>query len=458
MAKNKKKVNPKRKLIIRISLAIVLIGLIYGGYYFIARLPIITAYAAKDMCSCVFIGDRDPQDVIDNEFQFSLVKYAHAEVDREKRTVTATVWGMGSKTAYYHPQKGCAILNEMEAEKFLSEGVDVNNIVFDTTYFKPLLADHDNPSVNYEQLALAIEHAFKDDNPEEPYGTRAIVVLKDGKLIGEQYAEGFDHTSMQLGWSMTKSVFSALIGIAIKQDYITSVEENNLFKEWKGDDRKNITLQQLLQMNAGLEWTEDYGDISEATRMLYESDDMVKFTLACDQEAQPGEHWEYSSGSSNLLSGLLRQRMEYETYFHFPRTQLFEKIGATSFRIETDAAGNYVASSYAWATARDWAKFGQLYLDNGKTAHGEQLFPEEWVSFTKEAANDSKGQYGAQFWLPTKEEYPNAPDGMFFADGFQGQRIFIIPSHNVVIVRLGLSRFEQPNYDEMITEILATLD
>lgn len=454
MAK-KKKTNPKRKLIIRIVLAVFAIGLFYGGYYFYARLPIITAYAAKDMCSCVFIGDRDPEDVIKNEFQFSLVKHAHAEVDFENKTVTASVWGMGDKTAYYHPQKGCAILNEMEAEAFLKDieyldnAVSINNI--------PLIEDLSDSTVDYATLNTAIEKAFEDQDSEKPFGTRAIIVLKDGKLIAEKYSEGFHKDSRHLGWSMTKSIFSALIGIAIRQDYISSTEEDHLFKEWKGDDRKNITLKQLLQMNAGLAWTEDYGDISEATQMLYESDDMVSFAKGCEQEAKPGEHWEYSSGSSNLLSGLLRQRMEYKTYFQFPYKELFDKIGAPSFTIETDASGSFVASSYAWATARDWAKFGQLYLENGITSSGEMLFPENWVEFSAEEANDSKGGYAAQFWLPTAEKYPNAPEGMFFADGFQGQRIFIIPSHNVIIVRLGLSRFDQPNYDEMITEVLECL-
>lgn len=456
MTKKNKKTNPKKKLILRIVLAVFVLALVYGGYYFYSRLPIITAYAAKDMCSCVFIGERDPQDVEDNEFQFSLVKYASAEVYYENKSVTAKVWGMGSKTAYYHPQKGCAILNEMEVDKFMNESIIT--AIPDTNYFRELDVDASNSYVDYELLKKALENAFKDDDPDKPYGTRAIVILKDGKLIGEKYEEGFSKNSKHLGWSMTKSIFSALVGIAIQQNYISSIEEDNLFEEWKGDNRKNITLKQLLQMNAGLEWTEDYGDISEATRMLYESDDMVAFTLECDQEAKPGEHWEYSSGSSNLLSGILRQKMDYNSYFHFPRTQLFEKIGATSFRIETDAAGNFVASSYAWATARDWAKFGQLYLANGITTSGETLFPDGWVKFSAEEANDSKGQYGAQFWLPTKEEYPNAPAGMFFADGFQGQRVFIIPSHNIVIVRLGLSRFEQPDYDKMITEVLSSLN
>lgn len=455
MAK-KKQSNPKRKLILRIVLAVFIIGLFYGGYYIYARLPIITGYAAKDMCSCVFIGGRDPQDVKDNEFQFSLVKYANAEVDMENKSVTATVWGMGSETAYYHPQKGCALLNELEAEAYLKDA-KTNSIVYDTTFYKPLFEDFADSSVDYEALEKAMSNAFEDDDPDKPYGTRTIIVLKDGKLIGEKYAKGFHENSMQLGWSMTKSIFSALIGIAIKQDYISSIDEKGLFKEWT-DERKEITLKQLLQMNSGIEWTEDYGDISEATKMLYENDDMVAFTKACGMEAKPGEHWEYSSGSSNLLSGLLRQRMDYDTYLSFPTNELFNKIGATSFRIETDAAGNYVASSYAWATGRDWAKFGQLYLNNGSTIYDGNLFPKGWVDFTAEEANDSEGQYGAQFWLPTKEEYPNAPEGMFFADGFQGQRIFIIPSHHVVIVRLGLSRFDQPDYDKMITEILEAIN
>ncbi|MCB9198121.1 MAG: serine hydrolase [Flavobacteriales bacterium] len=445
--------SPKKKLIWRIVIFILIAGLGYGFYYIYARLPIITAYSAKDMCSCVFIADRDPADVQDNEFQFSLVKYANAEVDMEKKSVTATVWGMGAKTAYYHPQKGCSILNNTSSDEFLKiiEGlsdVQINNRTIDE--------DLDNANIDYTVLNDAVNKHFKDTDPEKPFGTRAILVLHNGHLIAETYADGFDKNSLHLGWSMTKSIFSALIGRAIQQDYISSVEENELFKEWKSDDRKEITLKQLLQMNSGIEWTENYGDISEATIMLYENDDMVKYAKSCDMEAKPGEHWEYSSGSTNLLSGLLRQRMNYETYFNYPYSELFAKIGAPSFRLETDAAGNYVASSYAWATARDWAKFGQLYLDQGM-ANNENLFPEGWIQFTKEAANDSKGGYGAQFWLPTKEEYPTAPEDMYFADGFQGQRIFIIPSAHVVIVRLGLSRFEQPNYDEMISDILSAI-
>lgn len=437
----------------KIILFTLLLALIFGMSYAYNRLPIVTGYAAKDMCSCVFIAGRDPENVEENEFQFSLIKYANTEIDHGKRTVTATVLGMGSKTAYFHPQKGCAILNETKSEDFLVDVNYTNNIVN-----QELGSNLNIPNVDYPALNKAVADHFIDDDKEKPYGTRSVLVLKDGEIIAEQYADGFDKDTKQIGWSMTKSIFSALIGIAIEQNYISDLNENKLFSEWKSDDRKDITLKQLLQMNTGLEWTEDYGDISEATIMLYDRDDMISYAKNTGVEGEKGTHWEYSSGTSNLLSGLLRQRFaDYESYFKFPYEQLFSKIGAPSFIMETDPKGNFVASSYAWANARDWAKFGQLYANDG-TWNEERILPEGWSSFTAEEAEGSEGGYGAQFWLPTSEEYPNSPKDMYFADGFQGQRIFIIPSENVVIVRLGLTRFEQPNYDKLVSEVLAAIN
>ena len=438
----------------KLILLTLLIALIFGLTYAYNRLPIVTGYAAKDMCSCVFIAQRDSKNVEENEFQFSLIKYAHTEIDVENKTVTATVWGMGAKTAYFHPQKGCAILNETDAKDFLT-GVNYSNNIEN----QELESNTSMQNVDYDALEKAVSDHFIDDDIEKPYGTRAVLILKDGQIIAEKYAEAFNKDTKQIGWSMTKSIFSALIGIGIQQDYISSIDEKSLFKEWKSDDRKDITLKQLLQMNSGLEWTEDYADISEATVMLYDRDDMISYAKNTGVEGKKGKHWEYSSGTSNLLSGLLRQRFkDYDSYFKFPYEQLFSKIGAPSFIIETDPKGNFVASSYAWATARDWAKFGQLYANDGVWS-GERILPEGWTKFTAEVAEGSDGGYGAQFWLPTNEDYPNSPKDMYFADGFQGQRIFVIPSENVVIVRLGLSRFKEsePKYDELISEVLKAI-
>lgn len=434
----------------KIILSSVLLVLLIGFRYVYVRLPLITGYAAKDMCSCVFIGDREAEDVAKEEFQFSLVKYADYEVDKANKSVTAAVFGMKSKTAYFTPQNGCVILNDSER----------NNWKYFKKKVHPVrdlpLEDVKSDFAKNTKLQEAIKKHFIDSNPEEPFGTRAVVVLKDGKLIAEQYAKGFDENSKQIGWSMTKSIFNALIGIAIEQGKLEGLSQTNLFPEWK-DERKNITLKHLLQMNSGLSWTEDYSTVSEATNMLYDKDNMVDFAVNQPMEAKIGKHWEYSSGTSNLLGGVLRDRMNDQEYLNFPYKYLFDKIGAPSFVLETDASNNFVASSYAWATARDWAKFGQLFLDDGIVGD-ERLLPANWVKFTKEKAKDSKGQYGAQFWLPTKEEYPNSPKDMYFADGFQGQRIFIIPSEGLVIVRLGLSRFEHPDYDELVVGVIEALE
>lgn len=433
----------------KIILSTILILLLIGFRYAYVRFPLITGYASKDMCSCMFIADREAKDVAKKEFQFSLIKYADYEVDKKNKSVTATVFGMGAKTAYFTQRNGCVILNDTERQNWKHSKADrypVRDLA---------LEDVQSEYADNKKLDQAIKKHFKDDNPEEPFGTRAVLVLKDGKLIAEQYAKGFDKDSKQIGWSMTKSIFNALIGIAIQEGKLDGLNQTKLFPEWK-DKRKNISLKNILQMNSGLSWNEDYSTVSEATTMLYDQDNMIDYALNQPMEAKIGKHWEYSSGSSNLLSGILRDRMKNEEYFDFPYKYLFDKIGAPSFVLETDASNNYVASSYAWATARDWAKFGQFFLDEG-VVDGEQLLPDDWCNFTTEVANDSKGEYGAQFWLPTNKDYPKSPKDMYFADGFQGQRIFIIPSEGLVIVRLGLTRFDHPVYDELVVDVIEAL-
>lgn len=440
--------NHKKKIIF----TTILLVLGFGCYYVYVRLPIITGYAAKDMCSCVFIGDREPESVAENEFQFSLIKHASYEVNEKEKSVTSSVFGMGDKTAYYTPQNGCVILNETERKnwKYHKEELYAVREV-------PLEDGTSDIAISEKakELEEAIKKHFKDDDPKEPFGARAVVVLKDGRLIAEQYAEGFDKDSKHIGWSMTKSIFNALIGIAIQEGKLDGLDQTNLFPEWK-DKRKKISLKHILQMNTGLQWEEDYGTVSEAVTMLYNRDNMVDYAIDQDFEGKMGSHWEYSSGSSNMLSGILRDRMTEKEYFDFPY-KFFDKIGASSFMMETDASGNFVSSSYAWATARDWAKFGQFFLDEG-VVDSTRLLPEGWVDFTTEVANGSEGEYGAHFWLPTNKDYPRSPKDMYFADGFQGQRVFVIPSEGIVIVRLGLTRFEHPVYDDLVMDVIEALN
>lgn len=429
---------------------LILGGLGFGLFYVYNRFAVITGYAAKNMCSCVFLAGREEKITQEEELNFSYIKYTDVTVDYKSHKVTATLLGLGKKTAYFHPQKGCALLEDDEVDSFMEK---IPEILSDTKINSTLVINDTSSLVDYEHLKKTINSQFEEPNSLKPFGTRAIVVFYKGQLIGEQYAKGFDTTSLHLGWSMAKSVFSALIGVAIQDAIIQSVETNQLFPEWS-DEKQQISIKQLLQMNSGISWEENYANLSGVTLMLYKEGDMVSFVKSQGMEGKRGEHFEYSSGSSNLLSGYLRSRFKnYDEYFKFPYQRLFSRIGASSFRLETDAAGNFVASSYAWATARDWASFGQLYLNKGRVGD-DQIFSEEWASFSAQPANGSNNSYAAQFWLPTSSEYPDAPKDMFFADGFQGQRIFIIPSKDIVIVRMAVSRFEQPDYNSLVKEIL----
>ena len=270
------------------------------------------------------------------------------------------------------------------------------------------------------------------------------MIYKD-QIIAEKYAAGFSKETKLLGWSMTKSITSAVLGVLEKQGKI-NVNQTNLFPEWENDERSKITLNNLLQMNSGLEWVEDYNKISDVTKMLFLEKDMTVMQRKKPLEGKPNESWNYSSGTTNLLSGILRQELgSQQEYLDYWYRELIDKIGMNSMIIETDMAGHYVGSSYAWATARDWGKFGLLYAHKGNW-NGTQIFAPEWVDYVAKPTPTSNGTYGAQFWLNAQGKMKDVPKNMFYADGYQGQRVYILPDQELVIVRFGL----KGNYDENV--------
>ena len=443
-----------RKKILKIISLLIFVGLCYGFYYLYVRLPIVNGYAAKNMCSCIFVANREKADIEANDLNFSLVKYTSNDIDYENKSVTSSFLGMRSQTAYYNEKTGCALVNN--GNPFNTSKIDIKP--YKSTAISFLFADFENEkpyphSVDKNKIDQAIDNHFKEKDGENARNTRAVIVLYGNQIIGEKYAKGFDKNSLQLGWSMNKSIMSTLIGILIKQGKI-KLDDPTGIEEWKKDARKNITWKHLLQMNSGLEWEENYASISDVTKMLYTDDDMYSFAIHHDLEFEPGSHWKYSSGTSNILSGLIRKTIgNDEEYLNFANNHLFNWIGAKSFLLETDPSGTIVGSSYAWATARDWAKYGLLYLQNGKVVN-QQILPDWWVKFTTEPAKGSDGKYGAQFWLQNDEEYPNVPKDMFRADGFQGQRFFVIPAKNLVVVRFGLANHGDISYDELLKGII----
>ena len=236
-----------------------------------------------------------------------------------------------------------------------------------------------------------------------------------------------------------------------------SVSDPVPLPSWREDERKDITLNHLLRMQSGLAWDEDYSTISDVTEMLFMESNMAASQAKKDVVAQPTDVWNYSSGTSNLLSGLMRTKFDdYQNYLNFPYKALIDKIGMHSMLFETDLVGNFVGSSYGWANTRDWGRFGQLYLHNGNW-NGEQLFDPNWISYVTTPTLHSDGIYGAHFWLNANGKFPDVPRDMYSANGYQGQHVFIIPSKDMVIVRTGLAEDPQFNTNTFIKEILEAI-
>jgi CubicO group peptidase (beta-lactamase class C family) len=278
-------------------------------------------------------------------------------------------------------------------------------------------------------------------------------------LISENYAPGFNKNSKMLGWSMAKSITSALIGILVKQGRL-DVKQPAPVAEWKDpeDERHAITLENLLQQTSGLNFEEDYNKSSNATIMLFNKADMGAYTASRPLKDTPGTKFYYSSGNSNILSRIVRQTVGDKNYHSFIYDSLFYKAGMYNTVMEPDAGGTMVGSSYVFATAQDWARFGLLYYNNG-VINGQQLFTDDWVKKTASPfAADKLSQYGYQFWLngydikmPSQRKFSAAPADMFYADGYAGQYVFIIPSKKLVIVRLGFKNFDE---NELLRKIL----
>jgi CubicO group peptidase (beta-lactamase class C family) len=443
------------KRIIRI---VIITVIIYAIYYVSLRLPIITGYAAKNLCSCVFVGNRDVDDVEQNDLNFSLIKYAKNKVDFDNKKVTSKILGLAKQTAVYKEGLGCTLLADYSEKDYQSQASPhtLPSLALKDTIPWPagdLLSDTVPAGVDINKLKNAVAWAFDNDpTVEELKQTLAVLVVYKNQIIAEKYAPGIEVNTPLLGWSMTKSIMSALVGILVGRGKLDINEPVNI-SSWQNDARKNITLNHLLHMNSGLKWDEDYFDVSDVTRMLYKKGNMFAYAISVPSVVKPDSVWMYSSGTSNIISGLIRHTFDdNEEYINFPREALFNKIGMHSIVIEPDASGMYIGSSYSYATTRDWARFGLLYLNNG-VWKGERILPEDWLEYTQQPAKGSHNGYGAQFWLNKGKELKDAPEDMISCQGFRGQRIFIIPSKDLVVVRMGLSH-DYLDFNEFLKKIL----
>lgn len=415
------------------------------------KLNIVAGYSAKSMASSVYVANRTLQLTDSTDNNFDEVAWADDWIDESEKSASASVFGLLTRKAVYREGIGATLVTKDfdYTQPYLKP-----NRVFSTDsaaypYGQGAPIDSVFANIDYTQLNAALDQHFQPQ-----YKTRGVLVLYKGHIVAERYADGFDKNSRFLGWSMTKSLMSTVYGILQHQGKI-DVQSKAPITEWQNDDRKQITIHNLLQMNSGLEWDEAYDGISDVTKMLFLEKDMTQLQIDKPFVGKPNETWNYSSGTSNLLSGILRKTSSsYQEYLDVWYREFIDKIGMNSMILETDMAGNYVGSSYSYATARDWAKFGWLYVQKGNW-NGEQLFAPEWVDYVTTATPSSNGKYGAQFWL-NDGTIPDVPRSMFYANGHDGQRVYILPEQELVIVRVGLSGYFSNN--KLIKSILDGID
>ncbi|HEU0135974.1 MAG TPA: serine hydrolase [Flavobacterium sp.] len=422
------------------------------------KLDLISGFSAKNVASAHFIDGRSLKAIEEGDNDIPLVSQATNSIDEPAKSATSSVFGLKKRTAIYREGLGAVLIDDDYdiSAPYLVPKRNMQPLPLPFPYGNAEPADTAFANINYDKLTRAVDNAF-DKKGQKQKRTRSVLIIYKDKIIGEKYADGFSKTSKILGWSMTKSITATMFGILQHQKKL-NISAPAPIAEWQKDNRKKITVSDLLHMNSGLQWDENYEEISDATTMLFKAKDMTRSQIDKPAVAAPNMKWNYSSGTSNLLSGILRKQFAtHQQYLDFWYSALIDKIGMQSTIVETDMSGNYVGSSYCWATTRDWAKFGLLYLHNGNW-NGEQLFDESWVRYVTTPTNTSNGRYGAHFWLNAGEHYPDAPRDMYSANGFQGQMIFIIPSRDLVIVRMGLQEDPGFNFNLFLKEILASIE
>ena len=408
-------------------------------------------YSAKIVCSNVFLAGRDATQVLADDVQapgHPILKLMKVTVNKAAGTVSAGLAGVfGKQVAVYRAGYGCSLIPDGHVEMATRNAFPViadSGPAFDATALWPL----GNRADVSQDPAIA---AVLDDASLQGPGMRAIIVAQDGRIIGERYGAGFMRETPLLGWSMTKTVNAGIIGTLVRDGKL-ALGKKALFAEWASDGRKDIALSDLLAMSSGLTFNEDYGDVTDVTRMLFLENDMAAFARDKPLSGEAGKTFNYSSGTAVLLSRIWQDAVG-DKALTYPHEALFAPLGMSSATFETDASGTFAGSSHLYASAPDWAKFAQMLLDKGM-ANGVQILPAEYVSMMHEPAPASETGFGAEYgkgqlWLRGPSagspdgQNPDLgftlPDDAYWLLGHDGQSICIIPSRNMLVLRMGLT-------------------
>jgi CubicO group peptidase (beta-lactamase class C family) len=449
-----------RKRILYGVLIIIVAAILSITVYLNSLLPIITGYAAKNLCSAVFVSSRNQEDVEEVDLNFSFIKFTRNTVNYFEKSVTSHfLWGKSK--AIYRDGFGVTLLRNVKEDKILKSrypsGTNPNYSQENIKWPMGDILPAKTTGIDTVKLAQITRKLINDNS----YGgdVFAFMVVHKGIPVAEAYKPQFNKKTRLLSWSMAKSFINAMVGILVREGKL-DINKPVDIDEWKGDERSKITLNNLMQMQSGLKWNEDYGNRSDVTLMLHCESDMSHFAIRQPLAHPSGTFWYYSSGTTNIVSYLIRRQFNSDSlYYAFANNQLFNKIGMPDAVFEVDPSGTRVGSSYLYATARDYARFGLLFQNDG-VFNRERILPEGWVKYSTSVASASNGLYGSFFWLNRSKALKSAPEDMYACDGHDGQHIYILPTQQLVVVVLGYSPLSKGGMDtdRLLKDILSSLN
>ena len=435
-------------------------------------IPLVLGYKAKEVAAFVFVANQSEETAIALvEEDDPSLRLVTVTVDYERKQVHASLFGVVKRTATFDPSFGTVLV--LPENEPLKPKPSANRAPLSGT--TNTIPTHPTP----EPLNQALVRAFAEPSPvvsasniaRDERRTRAILVFQNDHLIAERYADGFSATTRFCGWSMTKSVMGLLAMMRVDEGALelTSKPKHASWRSIKNDPRNKITLAHFMQMTSGLAFTEDYSPTCDAVAMLYGQSDMARYALDKPLVAPEavGRLWQYSSGSANIVSRMFRNSFQghLSDHLNYPKERLFHPLGMTSALFEIDGSGTFVGSSFLFATARDWLQVGRLVLNKGYW-NGQQLISEHALTFlfSKPEKSFPQHRYGALWWLnvPYSEASSDrwmtgVPADALIASGHFGQALVIIPSQNLVIVRLGLSKGATWSLEAFLPSLLAAL-
>lgn len=402
--------------------------------------------AAKLGCSGRYITGLSPEQILADLKSYSSL-YGHISItnDDETNRVLARFAPGDTHSATYRPGIGCSLdigdvtaLDKLDASSWQQPNKAV-------------------PANTGAADAVLLAQLAKDN--KDGLQTRALLLMQNGNVIGEAYAQGFDENTPHLGWSMGKSLVAILFG-RLELESNLNVAQTGLFEQWQ-DERKDLSIEHLLNMSTGLEFGEMYAPGADATRMLFYEYSASNVALEKPLIHKPGTHFAYSSGTTNMLSRFLFDQLggTAENAYAFLHRALLNPLNLDHTLVEPDPSGVFVGSSYVYASARDWATLGSLLVTDG-IHKGERLLTSDWIkraTTPNESANEPR--YGYQLWLNSGGEelrWPDLPADAFAMQGNRAQIVLMIPSQQLVLVRLGWTAGGYP-YNDTFAQLLAKL-